>query len=305
MTAHEGMDLDEIDKLVVQQQAFRQLDASLGISPLWEQGVFGFGVTVAVLDTGISVDCPFSSQVRERYDQKCRPTSEEPSGPHGTKIAACINLVAPKADLLSFSVFPGDTWPGLLFNRMVRDAVVNALNFCIDSYPRIRIVNLSLAVPRGSLFPCSPEHPCKMCAAVNRASDCGILVIVAAGNTGPKEDTIECPGLTRGAFTVGATLSQQKNQQALMDANASQRYGTSFSSAYVSGGIALLLSRYPNATRYQVQQALRATAAALPGVPSNAQGAGEVGFSRAMDALDALLRKPEEPTRGSVDHEPR
>jgi serine protease AprX len=304
MTAQEELDPDEIAKLIEQQQAFRRLDASLGISPLWEQGVFGFGVTVAVLDTGINVDCPFSSQVSARYDQQCRPTSEEPSSPHGTNIAACINLVAPKADLLSFSVFPGDTVPGLLFNRMVRDAVANALNFCIDSYPRIRIANLSLAVPRGPLFPCSPEHPCKMCAAVNRAADCGILVIVAAGNTGPEEDTIECPGLAKGALTVGATLSQAEDQQAHIDDNASQRYGTSFSAAYVSGGIALILSRYPNATRYQVQQALRATAAPLPDVPSNAQGAGRVGFSRAMDALDALLRKSEDPTRGSVDPEP-
>ena len=291
------IDIDEIVKMNVQLQAFRRLDASLGISPLWDEGVFGCGVTVAVLDTGININCPFSNQVRERYDQQCRPTSEEPSGPHGTNIAACINLVAPKADLLSFSVFPGENVPGLLFNRMVRDAVVNALNFCIDSYPRIRIANLSLAVPRGSLFPCSPEHPCKMCAAVNRASDCGILVIVAAGNTGPREDTIECPGLARGAFTVGATLSKAQNEQALTDVNASQRYGTSFSAAYVSGGIALLLSRYPNASKYQVQQALRATAAPLSSVPSNAQGAGVVGFSRAMDALDALLRMPTDPTR--------
>lgn len=304
MTAHEELVPDETAKSVVQQQAFRRLDASLGISPLWKQGVVGDGVTVAVLDTGIAVDCSFTCQVRERYDQQCRPTTEEPSGPHGTDIAACINLVAPKADLLSFSVFPGDTVPGLLFNRMVRDAVVNALNFCIDSYPHIRIANLSLAVPRGAWFPCSPEHPCKMCAAVNRASDCGILVIVAAGNTGPRDDTIECPGLARGALTVGATLSQAENQQAHMDANASQRYGTSFSAAYVSGGIALLLSRYPNATRTQVQQALRATAAPLPGVPSNSQGAGRVGFSRAMDALDGMLLKPEDPTRGSVEPEP-
>jgi len=39
---------------------------------------------------------------------------------------------------------------------------------------------------------------------VKRLSDEGILVVVAAGNSGPDEDTIGCPGCAPEAITVGA-----------------------------------------------------------------------------------------------------
>lgn len=40
--------------------------------------------------------------------------------------------------------------------------------------------------------------------AVNKAVDCGITVICAAGNSGPNEDTIDTPAVSEKVIAVGA-----------------------------------------------------------------------------------------------------
>jgi serine protease AprX len=54
--------------------------------------------------------------------------------------------------------------------------------------------------------------------------------------------------------------------------------GTSQAAAVVSGAVALLLSRFPNATPDQVKYALTASATPLPNQPATAQGAGELNL---------------------------
>ena len=115
--------------------------------------------------------------------------------------------------IASFKVFPNQD-RALWFQQsdLIRRSVTSTLDTCIAEYPRLRIVNLSLAVPRGRLKRCTQARPCRMCQAVNRAEDAGLIVVAAAGNTGPRADTIECPGEARGAITVGATLTAGQNE---------------------------------------------------------------------------------------------
>ena len=53
-----------------------------------------------------------------------------------------------------------------------------------------------------------PDHP--ICRAVDKATQQGIIVVVAAGNSGPFYSTVGAPGVARSVITVGATNKNDK-----------------------------------------------------------------------------------------------
>lgn len=67
-------------------------------------------------------------------------------------------------------------------------------------------------VIRGTVnSPCSDDP---LCQAVEKAIKAGLTVVIAAGNSGPGRRTIESPGISPSAITVGAvddrrTLTQR------------------------------------------------------------------------------------------------
>jgi serine protease AprX len=126
---------------------------------------------------------------------------------------------------------------------------------------------------------------------VNDAHDEGVVVVAAAGNSGPAVDTIECPGMAGGAITVAAYLPAAVNRRARSQ-GGDESLGTSFSSAYVAGGIALLLSACPEATPEHVRTALRSGARPIAGARPEEQGAGAMYVPAALAALTALVRSP-------------
>ena len=71
-----------------------------------------------------------------------------------------------------------------------------------------------------------------MCDAVNRAAAAGIGVVAAAGNRGPWEDTIDCPGVAEGAITVGATwnANEEVSYHSLPEQERHRWFGTSYAS---------------------------------------------------------------------------
>lgn len=261
------------------------LDRELGFTEVWRRGFRGAGVGVALVDTGIAdVELLLSEFILETHDfAEDHGTAEAP--PHAAKMARCIRNIAPEARLVSFKVFPNA--PRFLWfrqNALVRRAITRAMDVCADTYPHLRVANLSLAVPRGRFHRCTPRMPCELCQAVNCAHDAGVVVVSAAGNTGPRPDTIECPGLARGAITVGAYLNRASDAY-YREHGADDNFGTSFSSAYVTAGIALLLSARPDAKPEEIRAALTSTARPIAGEPRNAQGAGGAYLPAALEAL--------------------
>jgi hypothetical protein len=262
------------------------LDRTLGLGGIWDRGYLGSGITIGLIDTGVK-EIPELGDVVIKT-QNC-VQDEDPASlqsDHGTAMALCIHCIAPRSKLVSFKVFPTHD-KALWFrkNDQVRRAVTDALDFCIEHYPRIRVVNLSLAIPRTLIHPCSPQNPCSVCQSIQRAHDAGIVVVAAAGNSGPKPDTIECPGRAQGAITVGASLNAENTAYYRRHGDPDGRYGTSYSCAYITGGVALLLSACPEATPEEIRLALKCTARPLPGEPPNAQGAGQARLDRALVAL--------------------
>ncbi|MCW2921459.1 MAG: serine protease [Thermoleophilia bacterium] len=144
----------------------------------------------------------------------------------------------------------------------------------------------------------------------------GIEVVSAAGNDGPREGTVSPPGSYPGYLSVAATTTSDKvasfssrgpskfaspeemtpNVAApgagVTSAVPGGRYqsmsGTSMASPHVTGAVALILSKFPQATHDQIVQALTKTAVDIdrPG-PDNAAGFGRIDVDKALEYVAA------------------
>src|SRR5207245_3244549 len=112
---------------------------------------------------------------------------------HGTHVAGIVagagavyRGIAPKASLVIAKA--------LSLRGGTEDTVLAALSWL--SRLKVEVVNLSLGGPGDPHDPLSRE--------VDALTAEGILVCVAAGNSGPGPSTIGSPGCAAGAITVGA-----------------------------------------------------------------------------------------------------
>jgi subtilisin family serine protease len=236
-------------------------DRKQGISRCWARGAKGAGITIGVIDTSLDPDHPDLAGSVDACLEFVNGTPAARLGPketHGTSIARSIRLVAPDARFVGLSIFPQSN-AGWRYNAHVRDAAARAVRESIARFPGMRVINMSFAIPRGLLWRCRAGARCVLCRAINDARDIGIAPVVAAGNTGPRDDSIECPGIAEKAITVGAVLGSKDRKafEAASPAERADRYGTSYSAAHVSGGIALLMSAAPEAGVEEIEAAFR------------------------------------------------
>jgi serine protease AprX len=192
------------------------LQATIGADKAWTRGVYGTGVGVAVVDTGVAGYIPdFMSAGQSRViasavTNPCATDADDHVG-HGTHVAGLIagnsvgyggsSLngrymgVAPKANVVSVKVSDdgGDT--------TVLD-VIYGLQFVVDSRDSlgIRVVNLSLSASVAESYKTDPLD-----AAAEAAWFAGIVVVAAAGNDGSVSDAVSySPGNDPYVITAGA-----------------------------------------------------------------------------------------------------
>lgn len=108
---------------------------------------------------------------------------------HGTRIASIIKHFAKGCNLYSAKV--GQSYPDEL-------NVMMALEWAAEK--SANIINISCGFERVNK--CNGE--CDLCRLVSKISQLGIAVVVAAGNGGNVENSIDCPGIAEDAVTVGA-----------------------------------------------------------------------------------------------------
>jgi subtilisin family serine protease len=146
----------------------------------------------------------------------------------------------------------------------------------------------------------------------------GIEVVTAAGNDGPREGTVSPPGSYPGYLSVAATNTSDKVTSfssrgpskfvspdemtpnvaapgagvvSSVPGGGFQRMdGTSMASPHVAGAVAVLLSKFPQATHQQIVAALTKTAVDIdkPG-PDNASGFGRIDLPKALAALGSMV----------------
>lgn len=276
-----------LDKSVPQIQADK----------VWEAGITGKNVDVAVLDTGIHDEHP-SLTIEKEVDYTGEGTDDLHG--HGTHVAGIVASTD--------STYRGVAYDVDLFNVKVlnRDGsgygsdVIKGIEWGVDN--GAEIISMSLG---AEVDPCDGTDA--MSLAVDNAVNKGVIVVVAAGNSGPDAGTITSPGCSKKGITIGAVDDNDNVPSwsgrgptddgrvkpdlvapavgitsTWKDNLFKSLSGTSMSTPYVSGVAALLLEADPSLKPDEVKEALKTTALDL-GLDENTQGAGRV------DAYEAYI----------------
>ena len=166
-------------------------------------GFTGNGIKIGVIDTGINLSHPDffnqdgTSRFLKGYDFVDNDTIPQDTNGHGTQVTGIIAAdgqlkgIAPMAEIFSYRVSSdGESVPSNL--------IIKAINQAVED--KVDIINISLGV--------NMTHN-KIDEAVNNAINQGIVVVAAAGNSGPDKSTIGSPARNPNAITVGATYNNQ------------------------------------------------------------------------------------------------
>ena len=166
-------------------------------------GFTGKGIKIGVIDTGINLSHPDffnqdeTSRFLKGYDFVDNDTVPQDTNGHGTQVTGIIAAdgqlkgIAPMAEIFSYRVSSdGESVPSNL--------IIKAINQAVED--RVDIINISLGV--------NMTHN-KIDEAVNNAINQGIVVVAAAGNSGPDKSTIGSPAKNPNAITVGATYNNR------------------------------------------------------------------------------------------------
>lgn len=252
----------------------------------YKNGITGRGITVAVMDTGISYHPDFANRILHFADftqGKMRCYDDNGHGCHVSGIIAGNGRmsrglymgIAPEANLFVMKVLDrkgnGNT-----------HHVLKAVDYIIENQERynIRILNISV----GMLSTADEEEKQKLMQAVEKAWHHGIVVVAAAGNNGPGKNTVTIPGQCKSIITVGSIDDYTKRGKGLKAGYSGRgptencvvkpeilapgtevrscaargngyeiKSGTSMSAPVVSGALALLLQRYPHMTPVEVK----------------------------------------------------
>ena len=173
---------------------------------LWDAGITGAGVNVAIIDTGIAPVPALtdSGKVVAAVDFSAERNDPALAGRdgygHGTHLAGIIAGrdadflgVAPDAGLVSVKV--GDRTGAVSEGQMVA-----AVDWVVANADRLDIDVLTIAFDSG--VGTSPAVD-RLAAALDRAWDAGIVVVTAAGNRGADADGLDSPASDPNLIAVG------------------------------------------------------------------------------------------------------
>ena len=179
---------------------------------LWDQGFNGSGIVVAVIDSGVDGNHPdlenrligFRDFINGRDDMiPANGVDGYDDNGHGTACAWNVagdgtasggNLtgVAPGASILAIKVLDNE---GSGDDSVIAQGIEFAMTNNVD------VISLSLGGEwADDTFVIEPSV-----VACKDAVDAGISVVIAAGNSGPQALSINSPGITEEAITVGAS----------------------------------------------------------------------------------------------------
>ncbi|WP_030390608.1 S8 family peptidase [Streptomyces sp. NRRL S-241] len=275
----------------------------------WAAGYDGKGTKVAVLDTGTDLDHPdLAGRVSASKNFTDSDTDADRQG-HGTHTISTVGGsgaasggakkgVAPGAELLSGKVLNDggyglDSW------------IIAGMEWAVEA--KADVVSMSLGDPSQTAC----DDP--LAAAAERLSQQGPLFVIAAGNSGPGNNTVSSPGCAPSVLTVGAvdrddttaTFSSRgpaglqhtlKPEIAAPGVGISaaaaggrgvyayqSMSGTSMATPHVAGAAAIVKQRHPDWTGQQIKAAL--VGSANTKVPGDVRetGGGRLDVKAAID----------------------
>jgi serine protease AprX len=287
---------------------------------VWQRGVNGNGIIVAVVDTGIDAQHPDLDDLDDNPDTAdpkvigwidyiSSSSSPYDDHGHGTHVSGTISGTG--ANGVHTGVAPGTK----LIGAKVLDAYGSGyLSDCMLAFEwavnnNARIISFSAGGP----------HDWTFTATINNVVAAGVIPVIAAGNSGPESYTILCPGDEFNSITVGATDTSDtiayfsSRGPVILDGNTYIKpdisapgvdvtstlpgglyedwSGTSMATPHVSGTAALMLENNPSLKPAEVKQILENTAVDLGSAgKDNAYGSGRINTYKAVfDSTDPVL----------------
>lgn len=233
-------------------------------------------VTVAVIDTGIDLKHPeLRNKIQSSYNVS-NPINATRPADHGTHVAGIIAAeknngiggygINPNTSILSIDVSDRDEW---LSDYNIAQGILYAVQ------KKAKIINLSLSGPIST--PIIDD-------AIKKASNAGVVIIAAAGNSGGEYR--EYPAAYEGVISVGAINKDKKLTpwstygsttdlvapgdniySSVYDYEKKSTFasysGTSMATPMVVGTASLILSKNPKLNADQVEYILKKTATDL------------------------------------------
>jgi serine protease AprX len=281
--------------------------------------ITGKGVTIAIMDTGIYQHNDFDNRIIGFKDLVNNRVGIYDDNSHGTHVAgicaSCGRMsngkyagIAPCCNIVMIKILDengnGET-----------DSIIKGIEWILRNRLRYNIKLLNISV--GTLPRTGAEEKSAIIQSVEDAWDKGIVVVAAAGNSGPSGYTITTPGISKKIITVGSSDDGQQEAFGRVKLNYSGRgptmscickpdvvapglnitscnamnhkdsrpysvkSGTSMSTPIVTGVLALLLDKYPDMGTRDVKMRIRDRAVNL-GLPRNRQGWGMIDVEKLL-----------------------
>ena len=201
-----------------QSVVFAQVAVSkkiMQVENFYSEGIFGKDITVAVIDTGISRHLDFCLPKNkivgfvDLINNKEKPYDDNG---HGTFVGSIIcgsgvasgfkySGISPKSNIVSIKALEENGEAGAF-------KILEAMQWIYDNHDKfnIRVVCMSF----GS-NPINKNDP--MVLGAEALWNKGIVVVAAAGNSGPEERTIKSPGASGKIITVGGFDDKREEEE--------------------------------------------------------------------------------------------
>ncbi len=178
---------------------------TLGLDKLWDKGITGKGTTICVIDTGMAPHPDYKDRIigfKDFVNGKEQAYDDQGHGTHctgitagdGSSSAGKYKGVAPEASLVGVKVLDKNGSGSF-------SDIIKGIQWAIENKQQygINVVSMSLGGPANQQADKDPVS-----IAAEKAVEAGLVMVIAAGNSGPGGGTIGTPAQAEHVITVGA-----------------------------------------------------------------------------------------------------